>query len=55
MKTTLLELWSVFVNACKETPRGMIAPFSAFWKAATHNPVLETQVHYTDDTEHRIA
>jgi len=55
MKTTLLGLWKVFVSACKETPRGMAAPFVSFWKAATHNPVLEKQVQYHDDTEHRTV
>lgn len=35
------ELWTVFWEACKETPRGMYAPFAAFWKAAVHNQVLD--------------
>lgn len=35
------ELWIVFWNACKETPKGMFMPFVAFWHTATHNPVLE--------------
>lgn len=35
------ELWEVFREACLETPRGMFAPFKAFWKTAVHNPVLD--------------
>ena len=35
------DLWNVFWQACKETPRGMLLPFRAFWQVATHNPVLE--------------
>ncbi len=41
MKHVLAELWHVFWQACKETPRGMLLPFKAFWQVATHNPVLE--------------
>jgi hypothetical protein len=55
MKNTLSELWNVFVDACKETPRGMAAPFIAFWKAATHNPVLEKQVPYTNNVDRRLV
>lgn len=40
-KEILRELWTTFWEACKETPRGMAAPFVAFWNAAIHNPVLE--------------
>jgi hypothetical protein len=40
MRKALNELWTVFWNACKETPKGMFMPFVAFWHAATHNPVL---------------
>lgn len=36
-----MELWLVFWSACKETPKGMFMPFVAFWKTATHNPILE--------------
>jgi hypothetical protein len=42
MKSNLSELWQVFWAACLETPRGMAAPFVAFWHTAIHNPVLET-------------
>ena len=37
------EMWSIFIDACKETPRGMIAPFAAFWQSVIHNPVLEAR------------
>lgn len=52
MIDTLLELICVFWCACKETPRGMYAPFAAFVSAAVHNPVLESQVH-ARDARHR--
>lgn len=39
-KNTPKDLWIVFWNACKETPRGMFAPFLAFWECAVNNPVL---------------
>jgi len=41
MKDQQAELWQVFWNSCKETPRGMAAPFVAFWRTAIKNPVLE--------------
>lgn len=41
MRDALKELCVVFWNACKETPKGMFIPFVAFWRAATHNPVLD--------------
>lgn len=40
MRTVMKELWEVFLGACEETPTGMFAPFRAFWRVATHNPVL---------------
>lgn len=40
MKPLLRESLQVFWEACKETPKGMFAPFSAFWSAVVHNPVL---------------
>ena len=43
MRDDLLELWRVFWEACKETPRGMFAPFLAFWQTAIHNPVLHPE------------
>lgn len=41
MRPVIKELWKVFWMACRETPRGMIAPFLAFWRTATRNPVLD--------------
>lgn len=41
MKQVFDDLWNVFWQACKETPRGMLLPSKAFWQVATHNPVLE--------------
>jgi len=37
---TVQELWAAFWDACVETPRGMFAPFAAFWRTVMHNPVL---------------
>jgi hypothetical protein len=50
MNKVVIELWSVFWNACKETPRGMFKPFVAFWQTATHNPVLQSS-----DSKHKQA
>jgi hypothetical protein len=41
IRNQLAELWQVFWDACKETPRGMSVPFVAFWRTAIKNPVLE--------------
>lgn len=41
MNKAFRDIGSVFWEACKETPRGMYAPFKAFIKTAVHNPVLE--------------
>lgn len=41
MRPVFKELWRVFWDACKETPKGMFAPFVAFWHTATHNPILQ--------------
>lgn len=41
MRQASKEIWMIFWNACKETPRGMFLPFVAFWHTAIHNPVLE--------------
>lgn len=41
MKAAIKELSNVFYHACRETPRGMAAPFVAMIKAVIHNPVLE--------------
>ena len=38
----LKEIWTVFWESCKETPRGMLMPFVSFWRTATRNPVLES-------------
>ena len=40
-KGILLSLWSAFLDACLETPRGMMAPVVAFCMVAIRNPVLE--------------
>jgi hypothetical protein len=45
MRKALKELCVVFWSACKETPKGMFMPFVAFWRTATHNPVLERSDH----------
>lgn len=49
MSNLFRELLRVFWKACKETPRGMFAPFRAFWKVAIHNPVLD---HETSNHHH---
>lgn len=41
MQAALKELWTVFWDSCKETPKGMFMPFVAFWITATRNPVLD--------------
>ncbi len=44
MRTSiLLILGRAFIDACLETPRGMIEPFVAFAKVAIRNPVLEAK------------
>lgn len=40
MRATLKELLGTFVQACKETPAGMLAPFRSFADTALNNPVL---------------
>lgn len=32
-----MELWLVFWNACKETPKGMVMPYVAFYRCAKQN------------------
>ena len=44
---TLNDLWTVFWNAFKETPKGMFVPFAAFFKTALRNPVLYRGHHGT--------
>lgn len=46
--STVKDLMKVFWDACKETPKGMLAPFKAFWKVATHNPVLDRSEYRTN-------
>ena len=40
MLKCIVDLWHVFLDACMETPKGMMEPFIAFWRALLHNPML---------------
>jgi len=52
VKDNISDLWTVFWSAVKETPKGMYAPFEAFFRTLSHNPVLCRSEHRHEKSGH---
>lgn len=45
MREIAKELWIVFWEACKETPRGMVSPYIYLWRRVTGNSQQKSVKH----------